>query len=66
MALRVLFRTKAEAEAAAKNSGKSYYKSTCDCNGLDTAEGAPADAFGITNCYRTDTGDIFAWWELED
>lgn len=60
---KILYLTHAEAQAAARKNGKTYYKSTCECGNLETAESAPSDAFGETNCYRTDVGDIFAWWE---
>ncbi len=59
----MLYRTKDDALEAATKNGRHFFRSTCDCGNLDTADNAPADAFGETNCYRTSEGDIFAYWE---
>lgn len=66
MAQRVLFRTKAEAYAAAKKSGESFYKSVCDCDELSEVEDTELQRGGVageTNCFRTEGGSVYAWWE---
>lgn len=66
--MKVLAMTQAEAKNLAENSEKEFYLSTIDVykldNGLtDEAQKVLDTAMGETQCYRTDDGDIFAWWE---
>lgn len=66
MAKRVLYRTKAQAYAAAKKTGEPFYTSTCDCGTLEEvadAELASGGVGGETGCFRGPNGLIFAWWE---
>lgn len=63
---RVLFRTKAEAYAAAKRSGEPFYTTTCDCDRLSEiadAELASSGVSGKTGCFRGPYGATYAWWE---
>ena len=67
---RVLYRTREQAIAAIKSQNKSilrdFHKSVCDCERLDEikdAELAKAGVQGMTNCYRSLDGSIYAWWE---
>ena len=48
-----------------KASGKSGYKSTADAGRLEVMDERlrRGGVAGEVNCYRTDDGDIFAWWE---
>lgn len=66
--MKTLYRTKEEALKALKESGKAGYLSTADNrSNLDT----DYDSFGgedlcwsgEVQAYRTNDGDIFAWWE---
>lgn len=66
--MRTLYRTKEEALKALKESGKTGYLSTADNrSNLDTdydSFGGEALCWsGEEQAYRTDDGDIFAWWE---
>lgn len=66
--MKVLTINQYEAKALADQSNKEYYLSTCDVDTLDygynkAAEDVLNSAMGETQCYRTDDGDIFAWWE---
>lgn len=64
--MKVLYRTKSEAYAAAKRSGEPFYSSTCDCSTVHEiadAELASAGVSGQTGCFRGPYGSIFAWWE---
>lgn len=66
--MKVLTMTKEVAELMAKSLHKRYYISSCDV--LDLEEGTTVEArrildtaMGETQCFRTDDGDIVAWWE---
>lgn len=65
--MRALYRYRNEAEKAAAESGKTTYKSTCDCwddiDDIMDADLQRAGVSGETNCLRSDDGDVFAWWE---
>ena len=66
--MKVLAITKEEALDIIKSLNKSYYTSSCDVLDLDggltdEAEEVLATAMGETQCFRTDDGDIVAWWE---
>jgi len=66
MAQRVLFRTKADAYAAAKRSGEPFYTSKCVCDRLSQiadAKLASEGCTGETGCFRGPNGAIYAWWE---
>lgn len=65
--MRTLYRTKEEALKALKESGKTGYLSAADDRSNLEID---YDSFGGDFCwsgevqaYRTDDGDIFAWWE---
>ena len=66
--MRTLYRTKEDALKALKESGKTGYLSAADTrSNLDTdydSFGGEAPCWsGEVQAYRTDDGDIFAWWE---
>ena len=65
--MRILFRKKAQAEAALKRSGKTGRKGVADCNAIEEIADTHLQLGGVAGevqCFRTDDGDIFAWWEL--
>ena len=68
--MRTLYRYHKEAAEAAANSGKEFHKSTCDAwDDIDDIRDAKLQAAGVsgeTNCYKTDEGDVFAWWEEDE
>lgn len=63
---KVLCRFRKDAEQRAEAGGE-YYLSTCDINEIDIiadeSDEILRNAFGETQCYRTEEGDIYAWWE---
>lgn len=64
--MRILFRKKAQAEAALKRSGKTGRKGVADCRTIDEIDDEYLKEHGVAGevqCYRTDDGDVFAWWE---
>ena len=66
--MRTLYRTKEEALKALKESGKAGYLSTADNRSnletdYDSFGGEALCWSGEVQAYRTDDGDIFAWWE---
>lgn len=66
--MRTLYRTKEEALKALKESGKTGYLSTADNRSnldidYDSFGGKALCWSGEVQAYRTDDGDIFAWWE---
>lgn len=66
--MRTLYRTKEEALKALKESGKTGYLSTADNRSnldidYDSFGGEDLCWSGEVQAYRTDDGDIFAWWE---
>lgn len=66
MARKVLFRTKTEAYKAMIRAGESFFKSVCDCECLEEIEDTELALKGVageTNCFRTEGGSIYAWWE---
>lgn len=50
---------------ALKASGKVARRSTADAERLEVMDERlqRGGVSGEVNCYRTDDGDIFAWWE---
>lgn len=63
--MKQLYRFEAEARAALKASGKTGRRSTADAGRLEVIDERlqRGGVAGEVNCYRTDDGDIFAWWE---
>lgn len=66
--MRTLYRTKEEALKALKESGKTGYLSTADNRSsldidYDSFGGEALCWSGEVQAYRTNDGDIFAWWE---
>lgn len=68
--MRALYRYHNEAKTAADRWGDAYRKTTCDAwKDIDDIKDdalASAGVSGEVNCYKTDAGDIFAWWEEDD
>lgn len=68
--MKALYRYHKEATQAAENSGKSYRKTTCDAwDDIDEIKDEQLQRGGVSgevNCYRTDEGDVFAWWEEDE
>ena len=63
--MRILFKTRDLAFAAAKSFGDFYLSSADDRSNLDLDCSLPANFTwsGEVNCYRNNRGDIFAFWE---
>lgn len=66
--MRTLYRTQEDAQRALKESGKTGYLSTADTRSnietdYDSFGGKALCWSGEVQAYRTDDGDIFAWWE---
>lgn len=66
--MRTLYRTQEDAQRALKESGKTGYLSTADNRSnleidYDSFGGEALCWSGEVQAYRTDDGDIFAWWE---
>lgn len=63
--MRILFKNRELALAAAKSFGDFYQSSADDRSNLDLDCSLPANFAwsGEVDCYRNDLGDIFAFWE---
>lgn len=63
--MKQLYRFEKDAFKALKASGKVAHRSTADAERLEVMDERlqRGGVSGEVNCYRTDYGDIFAWWE---
>lgn len=68
--MKALYRYHGQAQAAARQFEGTVRRSTCDAwDDIDEIKDADLQRGGVSgevNCYKSDNGDIAAWWEEDD